>query len=359
MDLTGEWFELDWDDDDQPPIFLDMRYFNLVEPNVFVARGQGGHHNWPNLDTYDSWLVRPGAEPDRIVDDTSTSQSLWVRKVEGKYYGIGGESVSPDDFEFRGDDENRDGLRVLQADSLEDIKGGSWMHPSHDDDTLAIPGNHPGCVTARQDTGYCMFDNKVSVVRKVAANGMAHWLLYVRANLKQRGGRFVHVAKTTRDDLHGPWEPFQLIDMAGYDRDGPGNVYFLAADINPLDDETIIGLMPINEGDPNLEDSGNGDGDAYIAMSISCDGFSWSSPTKLIYTTGLQGRTYDHPVDGLLYENSSLFFMVHNNVPHISPHARDSSRILKYELRLEKVRAITAAAKASLPGCPAPSPPAQ
>ena len=131
MVLNGDDFELParQNDDDwfasTDPIYLDMRYINLVEPDWFVARGQGGHHDWPNLDTYDSWLLTPGSKPRRIIDDTSVSQSLWARKVNGKYYGVGGESVDEDDIEYRGaEDEVRDGLRVLEADRLEEIKDG-------------------------------------------------------------------------------------------------------------------------------------------------------------------------------------------------------------------------------------------
>ena len=130
-----------------------MRYINLVEPDWFVARGQGGHHDWPNLGTYDSWLLTPGSKPRRIIDDTSVSQSLWARKVNGKYYGVGGESVDEDDIEYRGaEDEVRDGLRVLEADRLEEIKDGAWMNPEHEGN-LAVDGGHKGCVTARQETG--------------------------------------------------------------------------------------------------------------------------------------------------------------------------------------------------------------
>ena len=203
-----------------------------------------------------------------------------------------------------------------------------------------------------------MFDNKVSAVRRVDPDGSAHWLLYARANLKKAGGRFVQVAKSVHDDLHAPYEPFQLINLEGYDRDGPGNVYFIAATNNPLDSDTIIGLVPINEGSSG---TGNGAGESYIAITFSCDGVNWSKVTILVWSTGLEGRTYDHPVDGLLYEDGKLIFMVHNNVPHIapqsSPHATEASKILKYELNVDKVRSLSAEAKSHLPGCPTSSSP--
>ena len=45
-------------------------------------------------------------------------------------------------------------------------------------------------------------------------------------------------------------------------------------------------MLPINEGE---EGQGNGNGESYIGLSFSCDGFSWSSLTRLVGSTGLQG----------------------------------------------------------------------
>ena len=121
------------------------RYFNQVEPGWFIARGNGGEHDWPNEDTDDTWLLSPSEWPVRIVDvrtrfglapilqkptaptpsvapcveqDTSTSASLWARKMKiadgtYKYFAVGGEDVGPDEPDYRWEDENRDGLRVL------------------------------------------------------------------------------------------------------------------------------------------------------------------------------------------------------------------------------------------------------
>ncbi|KAL3911790.1 MAG: hypothetical protein SGPRY_008562 [Prymnesium sp.] len=337
---------------------LDLRYFNLVEPPaLFIARGQGGRHPWPNMDTYDSWLLSPTARRLRVVDDTSVCQSLWAGKVDGTYYAIGGEAIAWNDEEYRGDkNEGRDGLRVLQASSLEEIRKGAWISPRHDANSLAIRGDHPGCVTARQRTGVCMYDNKVSAVRHLFADGSTRWLLFTRANLKRHGGRFVQVAKSKRDSPHAPYGRLQLIKLEGYDHEGPGNVYFIVVSHNPVDTTTLLGMMPVNEG---REGSGNGDGLSYIALSISCDGASWSRLSVLVWSTGKDGRTYDHPVDGLLIEGERVYFMVHENVPHIAPDVL-LSRIVKFELNTTALRSLTREAKAHLPGCratPSPSPP--
>ncbi|KAL1503805.1 hypothetical protein AB1Y20_012273 [Prymnesium parvum] len=353
LDLTDEDDFFLYDDDDGPrrrrP--LDMRYFNLLDPPWLVARGQGARHPPPNDDTYDSWLLSPTSRPTRIVDDTSLSQSLWARKLDGRYFAIGGEDVSAEDWEFRGAGvEGRDGLRVLEAESLDAIRRGAWMTPAHTPATLAVRGNHAGCATARQATGYCMFDNKVS-----AARWRGRWMLYARANLKKEGGRHVQVAASTADSPHGPYAPFELLRVEGYDAHGPGNIYFIAVEANPVDAATLVGLLPINEGE---EGKGNGDGPSYIGVSVSCDGVSWSKPEVLVWSTGREGRTYDHPVDGWLQEDGALSFLVHNNVPHISPFAAEASRIVKFEVKRPALRELTAAAKLRL-GCPedGPSPP--
>jgi len=330
------------------------RYFNLVEPGVLVGRGEGAQYPWPNGDHMDSWLLSSSAEtPTKVavIRDSSTSANLWVRKVNGRYYAAGGEAVGPDEPDYRWDDENRDGIRVFSADSLEELLAGAWLVPSHDDSTLALGGQHAGCFTARRDNGACMYDSKVSLVRHTSQVHGVVWLLYTRLNLKEHGGRYVQVATTQGDAIRGPYGPLEQINVVGYDRRGPSNLYFIAVDNNPLDASTLLGLMPVNEGETGL---GNGVGESYIALSISCDGINWSSLTKLVWSTGREGRTYDHPVDGLLYEDGRLYLLMHHDVPNISPFAPRQSRIAKYELNIAAVRDVTVNAKATLTGCLAP-----
>eukprot|EP00966_Prymnesium_polylepis_P131531 3042331-Prymnesium_polylepis.1 len=147
-----------------------------------------------------------------------------------------------------------------------------------------------------------MFDGKISAVRMHDG----HFLLYARANLKERGGRFVVVARSLTTAAWGEGDEnygdFELLSIEGYDRNGPGNLYFAAVDQHPwigLFPGVLIGLFPVNRGVPG---EGNGDGESFVALSFSCDGVHWSALEPLVWSVGLHGRTWDHPVDGLLLE---------------------------------------------------------
>eukprot|EP00966_Prymnesium_polylepis_P237484 5492458-Prymnesium_polylepis.2 len=49
-----------------------------------------------------------------------------------------------------------------------------------------------------------------------------------RANLEHdHGGRFVQVTRSTRDEARGPYGPFELLQIGGYDPLA-GNIYFAA-----------------------------------------------------------------------------------------------------------------------------------
>eukprot|EP00966_Prymnesium_polylepis_P266611 6159422-Prymnesium_polylepis.1 len=112
------------------------------------------------------------------------------------------------------------------------------------------------------------------------------------------------VIQTVGDDPHGPFGDFQLIDIKGYDRSGQSNLYMFNANVNPLDRGMLIGLFPVNEGQ---DDEVNADGESYIALSLSCDGVHWSRVSKVLWTRGLEGRTFAHPVDGIVFRNNTVF----------------------------------------------------
>ena len=189
------------------------------------------------------------------------------------------------------------------------------------------------------------FDGKLSAVHKDG-----RWFVYARANLQFHGGRFVVVA-ISRTDMpwgHDAYEDFRLLEIDGYDQEGPGNVYFAGIDRHPFDNDMLVGLFPINMGVPGRHD---GDGESFIGMAMSCDGVRFSRFTRLVWSVGREGRTWDHPVDGLLLEaDGSVAFMVHRNVQGISPHAPDESRMLKYRFNLEAFNALTRESKREL-GC--------
>ena len=117
----------------------------------------------------------------------------------------------------------------------------------------------------------------------------------------------------------GPYGAFQPIQIDGYDQGGPGgNIYFPAVDNNPLDSETMLGLFPVNLG---FEGESNGDGESVIALSLSCDGVHWSSLKRLVWTKGHYGRTWDHPVDGMVLHGGTVFFIVGLGIQILATHA--------------------------------------
>merc|ERR1711988_64783 len=80
-------------------------------------------------------------------------------------------------------------------------------------------------------------------------------------------------------------------------------------------------------------------------------GVRFSRLTRLVWSVGREGRTWDHPVDGLLLEaDGNLSFMVHRNVHGISEVAPGESRILKYRFNLDAFNALTRESKREL-GC--------
>ena len=194
----------------------------------------------------------------------------------------------------------------------------------------------------------CEYDGKVGMV----IMGQ-RWHVFLRANLKLHGGRFVQVA-TSSSGIAGLRDSrLHQIEVEGYDKKGPGNIYFAAVDNNPLDNLTMLGLFPVNSG---VKGAANGDGESFIGLALSCDGLHWSSLTKLVWTTGKDGRTYDQPVDGqwaVQAPDGRIRFYVHNDVPFISPRV-DRATIVEYELHLDALHRLTHLARAALRGCPRP-----
>ena len=345
-----------------------LRYFAFVDSEHAVARGGDGGARGEAFQTY-LVHVAHGGSVQRIVErDYSISGNVFARKFGAKYYLVGGLALDHEDDrycngwagceDYFGDRDLRDGIRMYEAGSLASVRGGRWWRPDHDSaDSLVIKGPHAGCVTMRHHNGVCEYDGKVSVVH---LRGRYH--LFVRANLKVRGGRWMQVASSEADDPFGPYLPFQLLQMRGYDENAAGNVYFASVDVNPLDADTMLGLFPVNVGDPehyvDIRQGGNGDGEAFIGLSLSCDAVHWSDLTKVLWTTGREGRTYDQPADGIFLDaEGQVTFYVHRNVPHISPHAEsgEATALIRYTLRTAALRALTTRAKAGLPGCHAAS----
>ena len=241
-----------------------------------------------------------------IIKDPSVAHNFVVRRVGTRFFGMGGTGLLSNGAEYAGA-----GIRLFMADSAAEVHSGRWLSSAG---SVIIRNDHPGCIEARpQFNGKCEYDGKLSFVRMASA-GSVVWHVFARANLKANGGRFVHVANAS--SAQGPYGAFQRIQIDGYDEGGPGNIYFAAVDNNPLDAETMLGLFSVNLG--NEEEGGNGNGESFIALGLSCDGVHWSNLTRLVWSVGMFGRTWDHPVDGVVLHGDNVYFMVtrHSNPRH-------------------------------------------
>ena len=360
-----------------------MRYWTLEEGYLW---GRGQKDNANNHASFFSGAIpfkmSPGS-PKRVLDDGGIAGTLGVRMLRGKLYGIGGEAFAPNIRDAAGanppyDDKHkdeRDGMYMIPFGTVQRALSGEWRGCCHgrwrdDHHDLApriMDSFHHGChsgldKTWQTSTGSvhchggncgCRFDTKASFVE-----WKGKVLLFTRQNLHEHGGRFTAVAEAPAPE--GPWGELQLIELGGYSWHGDGNLYMFVVNPHPHDPSVLIALFPLNLG---KKGEANGDGESFIGMSLSCDGRHWSTYTKLVWTIAKEGRTYDHPVDGLIGDDDGgVSFLMHFNVPGISPKQGSEARIVKYQLDSAELQRRTQHAKDEL-GCvpdpppPSPSPP--
>lgn len=320
-------------------------------------------------------LVSTDGRPPVIVSrDSSFSHNAVMKLIGTAYHAFGGQDWRP-----RGPRDPRDGVRhyILdggsEARSFDRILGGGWSRLPHGNRSRVFDGSHAGCLERRSDKqgAGCEFDGKIGAVHIVATG---RWHVFVRQNHKTRGGRYVAVSTSGE---RGPFGPLRQIRVQGYPA-GRGNIYFAAVDRHPTDAEAMLGLFPVNEGETTAalkhrlrtslftglgckigrEDCGNCDGASYIGLSLSCDGVNWARLHPLISTQGREGRTDDHPVDGLLLsaDGAQVHFWVHRAVEDIAPDWASNGRIVEHSIPVggpAGLEAFTAAAKARLLGCSA------
>ena len=214
-----------------------------------------------------------------------------------------------------------------------------------------------GCVERRSDRKHCELDGRLSLVRF-----RDRVFLYARANTNAKGGgRFVQVATT--DDLASgtSWSPFHLIRFV------PGNqsiyqrvlgdpklardradVYFAAVKQNPVDNTTLLALLPtVIRTDDDREGY---EGTGAILMAVSRDGTTFAPPEVLATAAPLAGEINDHPVDGLLVDHDLVHVFVHTGVPgtadklcavkklHRTP---PPSKIRRYSIPIPALSALT------------------
>ena len=305
----------------QPGTNSDLRYFSVVrtaesansaQPFSGMSVQARTKMEHTGLQTRTLQIDLDLEDASLIIKDPSVAHNFVLRRVGTRFFGIGGMGASNDGCSDKpGGCQHSDirGIRLFTADSAAEIHSGRWLSSAG---SVIIRGDHPGCIEARSGwNGICQYDGKLSFVRMASA-GSVVWHVFARTNLKPPGGgRFVQVANAS--SVQGPYGAFQRIQIDGYDEGGPGNIYFAAVDNNPLDTETMLGLFPVNLG--NEEEGGNGNGESFIALGLSCDGVHWSNLTRLVWTNGQMGRTWDHPVDGVVLHGDNVYFMVtrHSN----------------------------------------------
>lgn len=212
---------------------------------------------------------------------------------------------------------------------------------SHRTLPIAFRGTHHGCIERRSSFGgRCEFDGRFSVARKGSV-----WLVYGRANVAADsstrgnfGGRHVQVASF--DPTSGSISYFQLCTFIGYPRE-PGrndNIYFAAVNPNPVDGgRTVLGLFPVTSTALH---------DPCVAIAVSFDGVRFSQLACAYKSTATpEGRTTDHPVDGLVYDHPYIYFFVHVAVNDIAdPSIHGPPRIIRRSIHFKYLQNFTRAA---------------
>ena len=307
-----------------------------------------------------------------------------------RLYGVGGqdqEKPYKDEERLGWSATHRRGLFMMNASRLTDVRFGGWfpyIRTDHIPRAPFVDGHQTGCMEKR--VGFaptCQFDGKLSM-----AFFRSRFFVYTRANLKAGGGgRFVQVARSqpgSEPPPAGAWLPFELLSIEGYDPEGPGNIYMASVKKNPFEDDMLVGLFAVNLGgkresrpaavdtrDPRRKgasrhdrvvgpysglNSANSDGRSFIGLALSCNGVDWSSLQEIAPTRGVEGRTYDQPVDGLLVKRGRVSVLIHRHVYEISPRAQKESRLVRRELNKAAMRRLAAQARVTLKGCALPLP---
>ena len=217
-----------------------------------------------------------------------------------------------DDWRFSADRAATPALPERIRDPWPSVVRPHWQGPR-----LLLDGRHDGCISRRIakvpcyncKTGappshletMCEFDGRVSFVRH---RGRFH--LYVRANNGSHAQRFVQHTSST-DLVH--WRPLALIQIgpAGQYTSVQGDIYYWAAQPNPVHNESVLAMAPLTH---RLR--------GCIGLSLSLDGRRWTLPAPLLSCPVWGERTEDHPVgSGVHRRGNTVFFFIHRQVPGI------------------------------------------
>ena len=114
---------------------------------------------------------------------------------------------------------------------------------------------------------------------------------------------------------------------------------------NPTDDGTLLGLFPVHRG-----------GRCVLGLAATCDGVHFGALEELLdLGCEIQGRTADSPADGFLVDGETLAVFVHRDMPTediVKAGAeRLAPRLVRHDVALDAVRALTRRAKADLATC--------
>ena len=150
---------------------------------------------------------------------------------------------------------------------------------------------------AAKGSGVCEYDGRLSLVFH-----RGRYLLYARANVASHGQRFVQVAASV--DAYN-WAPFQGIAVTGYNYT-EGEIYFWLVEPNPLDNTTLIALLPLIHRYRGC-----------VGISLSRDGVHWTKPDPLLRCSVHGERTTHHPAAGVVRRGRRVYIYVQEHVPGV------------------------------------------
>ena len=124
-----------------------------------------------------------------------------------------------------------------------------------------------------------------------------------------------------------------------------GDLVFVSEDGGPAVALAVVGLFPVNRG-----------GRCVLGLAATCDGVHFGALEELLdLGCEIQGRTADYPVDGFLVDGDALVVFVHRDMPTediVKAGAeRLAPRLVRHDVALDAVRALTRRAKADLATC--------
>ena len=214
-----------------------------------------------------------------------------------------------------------------------------WPEPPK----VVLHGRSPaGCIDNRpQYTGNvgCEFDGRLSLV-----HFRGQFRIYARSNLREgalAGGRFVQTSSSV-DASHGSWTKWESLQIESVPA-GSADVYFLAAQTNPVDNSSLMALLPLSQP-PH----------ACVALTFSIDGRRFSRPVNLRtsalgWRTALSNgsgpiewRSESHPAAGVVRRRDEVWLYIHESVPGVSMRlGRPRPSLRRYRLPVSMLEMLT------------------